>query len=60
MIDSSGVGELVSAHTVSYNRGVRLKLCCLPARITEILTLLSLDTVFDNFDSEEAALRAFA
>lgn len=58
-IDSSGVGELVSAFTTATNRGARLKLANLPAKITDVLTITQLITVFDVFDSEDEAVRSF-
>jgi anti-anti-sigma factor len=58
-IDSSGVGELVSAYTTATNRGVRLKLVNLPEKVSDILTITQLITVFDTYDSEEEAIAAF-
>lgn len=58
-IDSSGVGELVSAYTTATNRGTRLKLVNLPDKVSDILTITQLITVFDVYDSEEEALSAF-
>jgi anti-sigma B factor antagonist len=58
-IDSSGVGELVSGYTTATNRGVRLKLTNLPAKINEVLTITQLITVFDVYDNEDEAVRSF-
>jgi anti-sigma B factor antagonist len=58
-IDSSGVGELVSAYTTATNRGARLKLANLPAKISDVLTITQLITVFDVYDSEDEAVRSF-
>lgn len=58
-IDSSGVGELVSAYTTATNRGVKLKLVNLPDKVADILTVTQLITVFDVYDSEDEALTAF-
>lgn len=58
-IDSSGVGELVSAYTTATNRETRLKLVNLPDKVADILTITQLITVFDVYDSEEEALSAF-
>ncbi|HYU32765.1 MAG TPA: anti-sigma factor antagonist [Thermoanaerobaculia bacterium] len=58
-IDSSGVGELVSAYTTATNRGVRLKLVNLPDKVADILTVTQLITVFDVYDSEDEAITAF-
>ncbi|HVS00205.1 MAG TPA: STAS domain-containing protein [Thermoanaerobaculia bacterium] len=59
-IDSSGVGELVSAYTTATNRGARVKLTSLPAKITDVLTITQLITVFDVYDNEDEAVRSFA
>ncbi len=58
-IDSSGVGELVSAYTTATNRGIRLKLVNLPDKVADILTVTQLITVFDVYDSEDEAITAF-
>jgi anti-anti-sigma factor len=59
-IDSSGIGELVSAYTTATNRGIKLRLYNLPAKVTDILTITQLITVFDVYDSEDEAIRSFA
>jgi anti-sigma B factor antagonist len=60
MIDSSGIGELVSAYTTATNRGTKLKLANLPAKVSDILTITQLITVFDVYDSEAEAVQSFA
>ncbi len=60
MIDSSGIGELVSAYTTATNRGTKLKLTNLPAKVNDILTITQLITVFDVYDSESEAVQSFA
>lgn len=57
-IDSSGVGELVSAYTTVTNRGGRVVLANLPTRINDILHITQLITVFDVYDSVDAAVGA--
>jgi len=57
-IDASGVGELVSAHTTVTNRGGRVVLANLPTRINEVMVITQLITVFDVYDSVDAAVRA--
>ncbi len=59
-IDSSGIGELVSVYTTAANRGARLKLTNLPAKVADILTITQLITVFDVYDSEDEGVRSFA
>jgi anti-sigma B factor antagonist len=58
-IDSSGVGELVGAFTSAINNGAKVKLANLPAKVTDILQITQLITVFDVFDSEDEAVRSF-
>ena len=58
-IDSSGIGELVSAYTTATNRGAKLKLINLPAKVTDILTITQLITVFDVYDSEAEGVASF-
>lgn len=59
-IDSSGVGELVSSYTSATNRGAKIKLTNLPAKINDILTITQLITVFDVYDTEDEAVASFA
>ena len=58
-IDSSGVGELVSAFTTVTNRGGKLKLVNLPPKVNDILQITQLITVFEVYDSEDEALASF-
>ena len=58
-IDSSGVGELVSAFTTATNRGAKLSLANLPSKVSDILQITQLITVFDVYDSEDEAVRSF-
>lgn len=58
-IDSSGVGELVSAYTTVTNRGGSLKLLNLPPKVSDILQITQLITVFDVHDDEEQAVASF-
>ncbi|MCB9433611.1 MAG: STAS domain-containing protein [Ardenticatenaceae bacterium] len=60
MIDSSGIGELVSGYTTTVNYGGHLKLCSLPPRVSDILQITQLITVFEVFDSEQEAIESFA
>ncbi len=58
-VDSAGLGELVRTHTTVRRQGGRLKLVNLTKRITDLLTITKLLTVFDTFDSEAAAVSSF-
>jgi anti-sigma B factor antagonist len=51
-IDSSGIGELVSAFTSVKNAGGELKLLNLTKKVHDLLQITKLYTVFDIWDSE--------
>jgi len=59
-IDSSGIGELVSAFTTAANRGVKLKLLHLPPKVNDVLQITHLITVFDVFENEDEAVKSFS
>ncbi|HET7435034.1 MAG TPA: STAS domain-containing protein [Thermoanaerobaculia bacterium] len=58
-IDSSGIGELVGSFTTVTNRGGKLKLLHLPAKLNELLHVTQLITVFEVYDNEQDALKSF-
>lgn len=58
-IDSSGLGELVSAFTTSKNQGAQLKLLNLTKKVHDLLQLTKLYTVFDIYDDEATAIGSF-
>jgi anti-sigma B factor antagonist len=58
-IDSSGIGELVSTYTTVTNQGGQLKLLSLTKKIQELLAITKLLTVFQVFDTEQAAMGSF-
>lgn len=58
-VDSSGVGELVSAVTTAGNQGVRLKLLNLNKRIQDLLQMTKLYSAFEVHSSEAEAVRSF-
>jgi len=58
-IDSSGIGELVSAYTSVSNRGGKLKLVNLPPKVTDILQITQLISVFEVHDSLAEAIDSF-
>ena|SRR5262252_8816576 len=58
-VDSSGIGELVSSYTTTNNQGGQLKLLNLTKKIQDLLMITKLLTVFETFDSEQAALASF-
>ena len=59
-MDSSGLGELVSAFAKVRRRGGELKLINLAANVHGLLETTKLVTVFETFDSESEALQSFA
>jgi anti-sigma B factor antagonist len=58
-IDSSGLGELVSAYTSVKNSGGELKLLHLTKKVHDLLQITKLYTVFDVKDDEAAAIASF-
>jgi anti-sigma B factor antagonist len=58
-IDSSGIGELVSAFTSVRNQGGDLKLLKLTKKVHDLLQITKLYTVFDVKDDEATAIQAF-
>ncbi|HWX54985.1 MAG TPA: STAS domain-containing protein [Verrucomicrobiae bacterium] len=58
-IDSSGIGELVSAFTTVRNQGGELKLLKLTKKVHDLLQITKLYTVFDIKDDEAEAVKAF-
>jgi anti-sigma B factor antagonist len=59
-IDSSGIGELVGCYTSVTNKGGKLKLLHLPPKISDVLTVTQLITVFDVYEAEPEALSSYA
>ena len=59
-IDSSGIGELVSAFTSVRNQGGELKLLNLTKKVHDLLQITKLYTVFDVKDDEAAAIAAYS
>ena len=58
-IDSSGIGELVSAFTTVKNGGGELKPLNLTKKVHDLLQITKLYTVFDIKDDEPSAITAF-
>ena len=58
-IDSAGLGEIVRTYTTVSKQGGSLKLLNLTKRITDLLSITKLLTVFETFDSENEAVRSF-
>ncbi len=58
-MDSTGIGELISAYTSVRNAGGELKLLNLTREVHELLRITKLSTVFDIQDDEPSAVAAF-
>ena len=59
-VDSGGLGVLVRCSLGARKANGAVKLANLTSRITDLLTITKLLTVFDTFDSEEKGLASFA
>jgi anti-sigma B factor antagonist len=59
-IDSAGLGEIVRTYTTVSRQGGNLKLLNLTKRITDLLSITKLLTVFETYDSENDAIRSFS
>jgi len=58
-IDSNGLGELVQAFRDSHRRGASLRLLKPQDRVTKTLRLTNLLPMFQVYESEEEAMKAF-
>jgi len=58
-IDSSGLGELVSAYATGANQGAQIKLLNVQKRVQDLIQLTKLYTVFESFTDEAAAVQSF-
>ena len=58
-IDSSGIGELVSAFTAVRREGGELKLLNLTKKVHDLLQITKLYTVFDIKEDEFTAVKSF-
>ncbi|MBZ5644308.1 MAG: STAS domain-containing protein [Acidobacteriia bacterium] len=60
MIDSSGLGAMVSCHSSAKAAGATLRLCNLGTRTNELLQMTKLLTVFEVSDTEVDAVRSMS
>jgi anti-sigma B factor antagonist len=58
-VDSSGLGEIVSAYSTAVRQGATLKLANLTQRVTGLLQMTKLLTIFETFDTENDAIASF-
>ena len=59
-IDSSGIGELVTAYTTVTAAGGEMKLLNLAKRAHDLLKITKLYTVFETFEDEASAIGSFS
>ena len=58
-MDSSGIGELVSAYASVSNQGGQLKLLNLTRKLHELLAITKLLSVFNTYEDEQQALQSY-
>ena len=58
-IDSTGIGELVSAFTSVRNQGGEMKLLHVTKKVRDVLQIMKLYTVFQVMDDEAGAIASF-
>ena len=59
-MDSGGLGEIVRSYTTVKRAGGDLKLLNATKRISDLLTITKLITVFDTYDNEAASVASFS
>jgi anti-sigma B factor antagonist len=59
-LDSAGLGEIVRTYTTISRQGGSMKLLNLTKRISDLLAITKLLTVFETYDNEADAVRSFA
>jgi anti-sigma B factor antagonist len=59
-IDSSGLGQLIGSYATVTDRGGQMKLFNLQKRVTDLLQITKLLTIFETFDNEAKALASFS
>jgi anti-sigma B factor antagonist len=58
-IDSGGLGTLVALYTTARNLGGCVKLANLTHRVSDLLQVTKLVTIFDVYDDEQKAIDSF-
>ena len=58
-MDSSGLGELIATHTTAARQGGQVKIANLTQRVSDLMTIAKVLSVFDSYESESDALAAF-
>ncbi len=58
-MDSAGLGELIASHTTVARAEGQVKVANLTKRVSDLLAITKVLTVFDVHETEDAALNAF-
>lgn len=58
-IDSAGLGILVACYVSAKKQGGLMRLCALGNKFREVLQLTRLVTIFDVYDTPDAAIESF-
>lgn len=58
-LDSAGLGELVGSYATITNLGGQIKLLHPQGKVSDMLTVTKLYSIFDSFTDEDEALRSF-
>jgi anti-sigma B factor antagonist len=58
-VDSAGLGELVGIYTTAKNQAATVKLINLQKKMTDLLQITRLHTIFEIYENEQAALDSF-
>ena len=59
MVDSAGLGELISVYTVAHRSNAAMKLLKISARVKEVMNITRMYGLFDIFDDKAAAIASF-
>ncbi len=58
-VNSSGIGILISGYTTMKNAGGELKLANLSDKVTGVLSITKLNSIFDTYSSIDEAVKSF-
>jgi anti-sigma B factor antagonist len=58
-VDSSGLGEMIAGFKSVERSGGKMKLLNLTARVSELMMITKLLTVFESYDDEDEAVKSF-
>lgn len=58
-MDSTGIGELVSAYTSAKSQHAEIRLANRTTKIKDLLGIVQLTSLFDSFDSTDEAVKSY-